>query len=203
VLPLNFPAVYGTGRFITVFLRALHWSLSWARSIQSIPSHPAPLRSTLILSTHLRLGLPSGIIPFGFPTDILYGVLFSPLLATCPAHHILLDFIIVLMFGKEYKLWNSSLYIFLRSPVTCSLFGPNILLSPRSQTPSVCVPLLMSETKILTHAEPRQNYNFVYYWVFLRQLILAYIFNFMARIFVKSKQLVYLLKSVALGFSQY
>jgi hypothetical protein len=35
----NFPTFYGTWRFITVFTRALHWSLSWARSIQSIPPH--------------------------------------------------------------------------------------------------------------------------------------------------------------------
>jgi hypothetical protein len=28
----NFSAFYGTRRFITVFTRALHWSLSWARS---------------------------------------------------------------------------------------------------------------------------------------------------------------------------
>jgi hypothetical protein len=41
----NFPAFYGTRRFITVFTGAVHWSLSWARSIQSIPSHPIPLRS--------------------------------------------------------------------------------------------------------------------------------------------------------------
>jgi hypothetical protein len=41
VQPLKkFPAFYGTRRFITVFTRALHWSLSTARSIQSIPSHP-------------------------------------------------------------------------------------------------------------------------------------------------------------------
>jgi hypothetical protein len=40
----NFPAFYGTRKFITVFTRALHWSLSWARSIQSIPSHPISLR---------------------------------------------------------------------------------------------------------------------------------------------------------------
>jgi hypothetical protein len=32
----NFPAFYGTRKFITVFTRTLHWSLSWARSIQSI-----------------------------------------------------------------------------------------------------------------------------------------------------------------------
>jgi hypothetical protein len=38
VQPLrNFPAFYGTRTFITVFTRAFHWSLSWARSIQSIP----------------------------------------------------------------------------------------------------------------------------------------------------------------------
>jgi hypothetical protein len=36
----NFPEFYGTRRFITVFTRALHWSLSSARSIQFIPSHP-------------------------------------------------------------------------------------------------------------------------------------------------------------------
>jgi hypothetical protein len=30
----KFSAFYGTRRFITVFTRALHWSLSWARSIQ-------------------------------------------------------------------------------------------------------------------------------------------------------------------------
>jgi hypothetical protein len=35
----NFPAFYGTRSFITVFTRALHWSVYWARSIQSIPSH--------------------------------------------------------------------------------------------------------------------------------------------------------------------
>jgi hypothetical protein len=29
----EFPNIYGTRRFIAVFTRALHWSLSWARSI--------------------------------------------------------------------------------------------------------------------------------------------------------------------------
>jgi hypothetical protein len=36
----NFPALYGTRRFITVFTRAIHWSLFWARSIYCIPYHP-------------------------------------------------------------------------------------------------------------------------------------------------------------------
>jgi hypothetical protein len=47
----NFPTFYGTRRFINVFTRALHWSLSWARSIQFIPSHPTWNRS----SKYIRL----------------------------------------------------------------------------------------------------------------------------------------------------
>jgi hypothetical protein len=78
VQPLkNFPAFYGTRRIITVFTRALRCSLSWARSIQSIPSHPFS-KVYSILSTHLRLGLPSGLFPSAFPTNILYAFPFSP-----------------------------------------------------------------------------------------------------------------------------
>jgi hypothetical protein len=48
-----------------------------------MPSHPISLRSILILSIHLQLGLPFGIFPSGFPTNILYAFLFSPIRATC------------------------------------------------------------------------------------------------------------------------
>jgi hypothetical protein len=45
-----------------------------------------PLRSILVLSTHLRLGIPSDLFPSGFLINILCAFLFSPIRATCPAH---------------------------------------------------------------------------------------------------------------------
>ena len=78
----KFPAFHGTGRFISALTSVRHLSLSWASPIQSIYPHPTSWRSILILSTHLRLGLPSGLFTSGFPTKILY----SPPLLT-HTHH--------------------------------------------------------------------------------------------------------------------
>ena len=82
----KFPAFYGTRRFITALTTVRHLSLSWASPIQSTYPHPTSWRSILILSIHLRLGLPSGLFPSGFPTKTLYAPLSSPTRATCPAH---------------------------------------------------------------------------------------------------------------------
>ena len=55
----KYPAFHGTRRFITALTSIRHLSLSWASPIQSIYPHPTSWRSVLILSTHLRLGLPN------------------------------------------------------------------------------------------------------------------------------------------------
>ena len=125
----KFPAFHGTRTFITALTSLRHPSLSWASPIQSIYPHPTFWRSVLILSTHLRLGLLSGLFPSGFLTKTLYAPLSSPIRATCPAHLILLDFITSTILGEEYKSFSSSLCSLLHSPVTSSLLGPNILLN--------------------------------------------------------------------------
>jgi len=52
-----------------------------------------------------------------------------PIRATCPAHLIPLDFITRTILSEEYRSLSSSLCIFLYSPVTSFLLGPNILLN--------------------------------------------------------------------------
>jgi len=59
---------YGTRKFITVFTKARHWTLSWASWIQFAPSIPISLRSTPMSSSHPRPGLPSGLLPSCLPT---------------------------------------------------------------------------------------------------------------------------------------
>ena len=110
----KFPAFHRTRSFITAITSVRQLSLSWASPIQSIYQHPTSWRSVLILSTHLCLGLPSGLFPSGFPTKTLYAPLSSPICATCPAHLILLDFITRTILGEEYAMcthiWSLSFH---------------------------------------------------------------------------------------------
>jgi len=59
------PRIYGTRKSLIVPTSARHLSLSWANSIQSPRPPPTSWRSILILSSHLRLGLPNGLFSSG------------------------------------------------------------------------------------------------------------------------------------------
>ena len=80
-----------------------------------MPSYPTSWRSIFILSSHLHLGLPSGLFPSGFPTKTLYIPLLSPVSATCPAHLILLDFITRTILGEEYRSLGFFFIVLLRN----------------------------------------------------------------------------------------
>ena len=60
---------------------------TWATAVQSVPPPSTSWRSIVIWSSHLCLGLPSGLFLSVLPIKTLY--LLSPLHATCPAHFIL------------------------------------------------------------------------------------------------------------------
>jgi len=129
------------------------------------PLHPTSWRSILILSSHLRLGLPNGLFPITFPHQTLYTPLLSPIRATCPAHLILFDFITRTVSGDQYRSPTSSLCNFLHSPVTLSLLGPNILRSTLSQTPPNPQPTFHPQSKRPSFTpiqNKRQNYSSVY-----------------------------------------
>jgi hypothetical protein len=90
-------------------------------------SHPTSWRFILILSSHLHLSFPIGLFPSGIRTRILHTTLLTPMHATCPVHHIRLDFITRTIFGEEYRSLCTSLFSFLHSPVISTFLVPNIL----------------------------------------------------------------------------
>ena len=136
LLVKKFPAFCGTRKFITAFTSAGHLSITRARAIRFTPLHPTSLRYFLILFSHLRLGLPSAVLPSSLPSKILYTPLLSSIYATCPAHLIFIDLITQKLLGEEYRLLSSSLCSLLHYPCYLAPQYPQPTFLPECERPS-------------------------------------------------------------------
>jgi hypothetical protein len=56
----------------------------------------------------LHLLLHRALFPSGFPSSNLYTFLFSPIRATCPAHFIFLDTIVLIILGEDVQIMQLS-----------------------------------------------------------------------------------------------
>jgi hypothetical protein len=78
-----------------------------------------PTWDILILSSHLRLGLPSGVFSSGFPTNIQYVFISFPTGATYPAH-LILDFVNWMLFNVMLQIAK----IIMESTLSCFFLPP-------------------------------------------------------------------------------
>jgi hypothetical protein len=90
---------------------------------------------------HLRVGLPSGLFPLGFPTKILYVPLVSCSSATRPINLILHDMIVRTTFGEDCRSYSS-----LTAQEIVHFYGYRTFVATHTQAPSAG-----------TYSEPKQN----------------------------------------------
>jgi hypothetical protein len=138
--------------------------------IQSIISHSTSLRSILILSTHLRLRLPSGLSVLLAFSPISYMHSSSPhsCYILCPTHLPWLD-------HSHYIWWkvqSAPHYAVFSNLPSVHLSSVQIFSSAHySQISSVCIPPLMQRPSFTPIQKHRQNYGSAYsnFYVFRQQ----------------------------------
>jgi len=112
---------YSPVRALTSLTRRFHSSLFAALLLHPlIPSiYSASLWTT---STHLVLGLPTGLVVSKFPFRTCFGILSSSILFIWPTHSSLLVLMSSTMFGSLYKLYSSLFHLGCPSHVLGHIF---------------------------------------------------------------------------------
>ena len=111
-------------------------------------SHPTSWRSILILSSHLSLGLPSGLFPQVSPPPVHNFPL--PHVCYLPSLSYSSRFDHTTPLGEEYSLLSYSLCSFLHSLVTSSHLDPNIFLSASFSKALAYIPSSLCASKFHT-----------------------------------------------------
>ena len=144
---LTYSGGTGPGWSFAALTSCLHTALSSAICIHASGFTPKMVISSFTLSIHRFLGLPSGLVPMGFPTITSLASLPSSILETCPAHRSRCERIIFVICGTPERVISSWLWRLRHSPSSSSHTGPQILLKmPRSNTLS-----LLSDSFVRRH----------------------------------------------------
>ena len=128
-------------RFLAILRSFFHFSLLCTFSCH--PSPPTILPSSLTPSCHLFLGLPLNFVP-RFIYNILWGILFSSILCTCPNQRNLFNLTVSITVGLLTLAWVWLHMVYIYNPL--SRFIKKVL------------PFRISSVSILRHRETNMKF---------------------------------------------
>lgn len=99
-----FPVFYKNWRYMNIFIRTCHWSITWIKWIRTINLHAVSLRYILVVFTQVCLNFLNGV-SLSFTFKIMYSFLNSPLHSICPIHLIILLLTAFIITDFRFSCW--------------------------------------------------------------------------------------------------